>query len=112
MRGEGLFFSHLLRLCLPTQERATSITLSRGIKTWTRISGPRALPPTGLDAPSSLPTLVTLHLSSTLLDRGACQGSITPGLSVNSRWYIKEPHDKGEKAVGFMVLTTTGTGGE
>ena len=23
----------------------------------------------------------------------------------------KEPHDKGEKAVGFMVSTTTGTGG-
>ena len=22
----------------------------------------------------------------------------------------KEPHDKGEKAVGFMVSTTTGTG--
>jgi hypothetical protein len=26
-------------------------------------------------------------------------------------WYAKEPHDKGEKAVGFMVSTTTGTGG-
>ncbi len=26
-------------------------------------------------------------------------------------WYAKEPHDKGEKAVGFMVSTTTGTEG-
>jgi hypothetical protein len=26
-------------------------------------------------------------------------------------WYAEEPHDKGEKAVGFMVSTTTGTGG-
>ena len=26
-------------------------------------------------------------------------------------WYIKEPHDKGEKAVGFMVSTTTGNRG-
>jgi hypothetical protein len=26
-------------------------------------------------------------------------------------WYAKEPHDKGEKAVWFMVSTTTGTGG-
>jgi hypothetical protein len=25
-------------------------------------------------------------------------------------WYTKEPHDKGEKAVGFMVSTTTTTG--
>ena len=23
-------------------------------------------------------------------------------------WYTKEPHDKGEKAVGFMVSTATG----
>ena len=23
-------------------------------------------------------------------------------------WYAEEPHDKGEKAVGFMVSTTTG----
>ena len=26
-------------------------------------------------------------------------------------WYAQEPHDKGEKVVGFMVSTTTGTGG-
>ncbi len=26
-------------------------------------------------------------------------------------WYAKEPHDKGEKVVGFMVSTTPGTGG-
>ena len=26
-------------------------------------------------------------------------------------WYAEEPHDKGEEAVGFMVSTTTGTGG-
>jgi hypothetical protein len=26
-------------------------------------------------------------------------------------WYAKEPHDKVEKAVVFMVSTTTGTGG-
>jgi hypothetical protein len=26
-------------------------------------------------------------------------------------WYAKEPHDKGEKAVGFTVSTTTGIGG-
>jgi hypothetical protein len=27
-------------------------------------------------------------------------------------WYAQEPHDKGEKAVGFMVSTTTGKVGE
>ncbi len=26
-------------------------------------------------------------------------------------WYAQEPHDKGEKAVGFMVSTTTGKEG-
>jgi hypothetical protein len=27
-------------------------------------------------------------------------------------WYAEEPHDKGKKAVGFMVSITTGTGGD
>jgi hypothetical protein len=52
--------------------------------------------PGGLTSTTRLVGLLSVH------GRAGC-----PSLG----WYAKEPHDKGENAVGFMVSTTTGTGG-